>query len=227
MSLLRLLAAGRSLVDPKDSASRYRMRQKIRLPKFGSAQNPFRARNESPAVPAVPGAIPSLEPRVTAANPAATGSPPHVHSRQGPENPTPGAASAPQFEAQVKRVPTAEEKAAARLKKTVRLPLSTPPARTAASASPASAQGGWRRRLRRLNPLGWWPRRRRGGASTQASGPGRRAVQCELSLDRVKVVRNDLSDTDVEIVQAKQERKPGPDAGTAERGLSLAETPGS
>jgi hypothetical protein len=40
-------------------------------------------------------------------------------------------------------------------------------------------------------------------------------TQCELSLDQVKVVRNDLSDTDFEVVARrgkKAERKPAPTA---------------
>src|SRR5262245_50871729 len=43
-------------------------------------------------------------------------------------------------------------------------------------------------------------------------------VQSELSLDGVKVVRNDLSDSDLEIVRAK------PPAPTQDSGLSMAET---
>mgnify|MGYP001768041345 CR=1 FL=1 len=41
--LVRLLTTGRSLVDLKNTASRYRMRQKNPLPNFGSEKNPFAA----------------------------------------------------------------------------------------------------------------------------------------------------------------------------------------
>jgi hypothetical protein len=45
-------------------------------------------------------------------------------------------------------------------------------------------------------------------------------VQVELSLDRVRVVRNDLSDSDLEIVPA---RKDSAHSGTAETGEKIAE----
>ncbi len=49
MSLLRLLRAGKSLVDNQDSVGRYRLTSQRLLPKFGSKKNPFRApANESP-----------------------------------------------------------------------------------------------------------------------------------------------------------------------------------
>ena len=54
-------------------------------------------------------------------------------------------------------------------------------------------------RLKKIKPLSFWKGRQlRGGAGKIK--PVKSAVQGELSLDRVKVVRNDLSDTDLEIV---------------------------
>src|SRR5215470_13554521 len=43
MSLVRLLKAGKSLTDLKNSTSQYRMRSRFLLPKFGSTKNPFTA----------------------------------------------------------------------------------------------------------------------------------------------------------------------------------------
>lgn len=59
-----------------------------------------------------------------------------------------------------------------------------------------------RRVAANVNPLGWWKRRQ---AQRQLSFARAKnaPVQGELSLDRIKVVRNDLSDADVEIVPAK------------------------
>jgi hypothetical protein len=49
----------------------------------------------------------------------------------------------------------------------------------------------------------------------RACAPAGAATQCELSLDRVKVVRNDLSDSDFEVVARRRNKvdpKPAPAA---------------
>ena len=63
-------------------------------------------------------------------------------------------------------------------------------------------------------PVGWWeklaalvPGSRRGSKPTKATRALKPAVQCELSLEKIQVMRNDLSDTDLEVIPAK---KPGP-----------------
>ena len=176
MSLLRLLKAGRSLVNPKESGSRYRMHERIQLPKFGSSKNPFSARSETPAVLAAPGAIDS--------------------------------------EPTSKRELSPAEEAAARLKQTVRLPPALPVPQLARAGEMSRA---W------WNPLTWWKSGSGGG------GPGLRtsepAVQGELSLDQVKVVRNDLSDSDVEVVQPSQAVKPGGKARESEPDTAMEEAP--
>lgn len=55
----------------------------------------------------------------------------------------------------------------------------------------------------RFNPISFW-------RSTRAPAPqkAQRPVQAELSLDRVKVVHNDLTDADVEIVPIKSRTVP-------------------
>jgi len=106
-------------------------------------------------------------------------------------------------------------------------------------ASPMSAPGGVpdsQERNGMINALGerlaryasqmrklvFWRR----GQAAQREIPrfGKPLVQGELSLDRVKVVRNDLSDTDLEIVRPKpQVVAPEPSAGNEKPKPGLAE----
>jgi len=116
------------------------------------------------------------------------------------------------------------EIAAANLKKTQSLPVpaqpgakpaAAPVAQTASVASapaalepakPSPAVDGW---LKKLNPLVWFGNRK--PAETKSAVPrfnkGKAPVQGELSLDNIKVMRNDLSDADVEIVTAQMPMK--------------------
>jgi len=91
----------------------------------------------------------------------------------------------------------------------VKLAVSAPGAKPAAMAP---APGSW---SARLNPM---TRLRREPAS-----PARpvTAVQTELTLDTVKVVHNDLSDADVEVVPLKS--RPARPAGVAEPGFAWSE----
>ena len=73
MSFGRLLAAGKCLVSG-DVAGRYQMRKHIRLPKFISPRNPFRAESAeetAPAQPLAPATIASAESAEVAAAPVA------------------------------------------------------------------------------------------------------------------------------------------------------------
>ena len=60
--------------------------------------------------------------------------------------------------------------------------------------------GEWSRKMNSLPRLAQWP------GPVQAAGPrlAKPPVQPELSLDKVQVVRNDLSDADFEVVPAKR-----------------------
>lgn len=69
MSLVRLLTAGKCLVGFNDSASRYCMRRKNLLPRFGSPKNPFIARPEA-ANPASTSAAPEAQPKGPQMTPA-------------------------------------------------------------------------------------------------------------------------------------------------------------
>jgi hypothetical protein len=56
--------------------------------------------------------------------------------------------------------------------------------------------------IQKVNPLAYLP-------SREADKPVKaRAVQTELSLERVKVMRNDLNDTDLEVIPARTAGKP-------------------
>jgi len=125
-------------------------------------------------------------------------------------------------EAQLPKLSPAEIKAA-NMKKTQRLPVlgevrdvpkvpleTCEEARASAEAEakaaredarPAEAVDGW---LKKLNPMVWLQNRKPAGAkATPRFGGGKRPVQGELSLDNIKVMRNDLSEADVEVVTAK------------------------
>jgi hypothetical protein len=95
------------------------------------------------------------------------------------------------------------------LKKTQLLPVPVVPAEPTVAASrdskpaePSPVVDGW---LKKINPMVWFGSHKPAGpkpalpCSDKLAGP----VQGELSLDNIKVMRNDLSETDVEIVPAK------------------------
>ena len=70
------------------------------------------------------------------------------------------------------------------------------------STKPAPVVDGW---LKKLNPMVWLQNRKpvEAKATIARFGGRRRPVQGELSLDSIKVMRNDLSETDVEVVPVK------------------------
>jgi hypothetical protein len=175
MSLLRLLTAGKSLVGLKKLEGRYRLPGARTLPKFGSKKNPFRATVvPEKAEPAEPG--PALAPEER--SPEQRG--------KGDEN------------ASVETPRVAEKPALARTA-AADLPGAEPqkdcrvaPDQDKTPGQPAFRPSGIRAfllwgRARRVKPLG--------------ARNGRPMVQGELSLDSVKVVRNDLSESDLEVVR--------------------------
>lgn len=102
---------------------------------------------------------------------------------------------------------TPAEIAAANLKKTQPLPaLGEPSAKViqdpAELTKPAAVVDGW---LKKINPLVWFGNRK--PAEPKPAIPRFKKthtpVQGELSLDNIKVMRNDLSETDVEVVPAR------------------------
>jgi hypothetical protein len=134
---------------------------------------------------------------------------------------------------------TPAEIAAANLKKTQRLPvmpqveaqtetatsmeMDSQPASTEPEGVP-SVVGGW---LQKLNPMVWLENNKPAEAKLALPSPGKMPVQGELSLDNIKVMRNDLSETDVEIVPGKVRPTniPSASAGAAAAVMAVPELP--
>jgi hypothetical protein len=68
----------------------------------------------------------------------------------------------------------------------------------------------------KLNPVSAWR-----GSKVEAGNSARPEVQAELSLDTVKVVHNDLSDADVEVVPIKSRSTPAPDLPPAKKSWEI------
>lgn len=184
MSLGKLLATGRSLVGGAPDAGRYNLSERNRLPKFGSAKNPFAAPAATPATLAsVEGAEPApIEvPVVKAATPFSV--------MESPVS-APGAATATVTVPQAKIVERVQ---------VVLTVVRGGAERVLAVAWPllksfAARVAGWVGRL-----LGWF---RRSEPNSFIPRFGKPAVQTELSLDNVRVLRSDLVESDLEVVVA-------------------------
>jgi hypothetical protein len=182
MSLLRLLATGKSLVGMQDTGSRYQMRTRNLLPKFGSAKNPF-------AQPP-PNAGTSGGSATSSSAKLETGS---LFEPAAPE---------PAPREPVKAPPIKESNMPAKQPVAAALPAKVE-AKQAASpppVTPSSKPGRWSGWVKKLNPLSLLPPLRGAGGRSR---PARKHVQTELTLEKVRVVRNDLSDSDMEIIPGK------------------------
>jgi hypothetical protein len=176
MSLMRLLTTGKTLVDLKNSTSRYHMPGKSILPKFGSMKNPF----------------------VTAAK----NQPAQVAAEITPKNEPRESKNELVQMKETKRLPMLPEK----MKETKRLPFVA--ARNGVEKQDIKPTvwkkilGGAGAVIGKLNQLAW---RLDPNPPVKSGIPrfDKPVVQGELSLDNIKVVRNDLSDADMEIVPAK------------------------
>lgn len=189
--LVRLLTTGRSLVDLKNSAVEYRMRRKNLLPKFGGKKNPFAASDSAQsAKPVRPAAVQVdlLKPGLTPAE--------QMAAKLKETVPLPVIAPAVQTE---KANPSGEIVAVQS--------IATPKAPAVPTPLMPRKPGRFSAWVAKLNPLAWLPRRNAAGKSAIPRFH-RPPVQVELSLDNVKVLRNDLSDADVEVVPAKPVAKP-------------------
>jgi hypothetical protein len=183
MSLLRLLATGKSLVGMPNTNSRYQMRTRNLLPKFGSAKNPFAPppppSSESPgptnnSTPAKLETASLFEPAAPEAVPTKPVKPVAVKESKTP--PPQAAVPAPPVKVEARQA--------------------TKPAPVAPSGKPTRV-AGW---VKKLNPLSLLPPWRGDG---NRGRPARKHVQTELTLEKVRVVRNDLSDMDFEIVPGR------------------------
>jgi hypothetical protein len=196
MSLLKLLSAGKSLDGKKPTASPYRMRTANLLPKFGSAKNPF-----APA--------PKSEPSTPEAGKSAAGL--ETGSLFETE---PKAVSAP---VRKEPAPKEPELAVAPEKRTEPKPVTAAPVAPAAKEAKPGALAGL---VKKLNLLAYLPKRQPGARANRPK-TARIAVQGELSLERVRVLRNELNDSDLEFVPVK----PAVNMGTAGTMLPAAPRP--
>jgi len=173
MSLMQLLTNGKTLVDLKNSTSRYHMPGKNFLPKFGPAKNPFTPQQVRPVAPA-----PAATPKPIAAVPKI----------------------APAALKETQRLPVVPVK----LKETKRLPFV---AARKVSVPAASGPAWWERFLDWAGEMmarpGAWLAARKTPVKSAIPRFEKPVVQGELSLENIKVVRNDLSDADMEVVPAK------------------------
>ncbi len=185
MSLLRLLTAGKTFVGLKKLESRYHLPVDRAFPKFGPKKNPFRAT----VVPekADPGeaaeAAGTIAQEQAGMVQPATGAQ-EVNVEVPPHTPEP----APQGAADAD-VPRAEPRK---------------DSRTAPDQAKTLDQPG--RRPSGLRAFLLWGRAKK--AKPFGGRAGRAMVQAELSLDTVKVVRNDLSESDLEVVRVSRAATP-------------------
>ena len=164
MSLGKLLTSGKSLVGLHDPDSRYQMRAKNLLPKFGSDKNPF--------------------------------------TRVKPESLEPAPVEKIQT---ITRTMTPPEIAAARLKETKRLPAVTAikGGNELSNTDLKTKALSWIGALgKKANLLAWW-RARKTKAAKSVAPFAKAPVQAELSLDKIKVLRNDLSEGDLEVAPVR------------------------
>jgi hypothetical protein len=186
MSLVRLLTAGKSLVGGvHDSAARYRMSDPRAMPRFGSARNPFQ----------------SKESKATDSQPAA---PANFGVGNGNGNSAPSPRDEERVAAtQAENLPTAETaNATASVQPVEAVKEEAVPVEQPVAAKPSAGKSGGSKRISQwmAKVAAWMPKKRsREAIVPQSAAP----IQGELSLEKVRVMRNDLSDTDLEIVSAK------------------------
>lgn len=198
MNFLRLFAAGKGLIGMRNSTSPYRMKRGAGLPKFGSPKNPFAPPPFTEPLNASP-CKPEAEKESAVGRETAV-----METERLFKAATPEPVAKPQEPAPVRAAKSAKSN----------LPPIQPAQPELRPAAPASSKpepkrtpaGAWLKKVKKLNPLALLPTRQKSG-SVARSHALRPAVQGELSLDKVKVVRNDLSDTDLEIVPARNAMK--------------------
>jgi len=201
MSLGKLLTTGKSLVGLSQSGSRYQLR-KGALPKFESAKNPFTAKSQPESGEREP-QLPKLEAAESA-----------VVDAKKPQHLSALGALIVDREAAVvasRAVPPAG------------------PAKVSEPSKVAAPVDSW---LKKINPMVWFGNRKPAEpkpAIPRFSKP-HAPIQGELSLDNIKVMRNDLSEADVEVVPAKARAPkaisaPAPQAGAAAMALPVPDLP--
>lgn len=211
MKLGKLLAAGKSIMNGRADVS-YRSSKQIYLPKFGSSKNPFK--NESPA---------QIEPGVSLGGGATARSAENCRDSVLSQDESAGPIGTPE-PAQFAAGPVSRAKAKVFKPASVQ-PISESVVRPGVSvvrcseAAVEKSTAGFAPRVLppaekkeakdwgKFNPISIiraaLPSGKSGHLDDMAKGQRVTPTQTELSLDSVKVVHNDLSDVDVEIVPIK------------------------
>lgn len=177
----------------KETVSPYRMRTANLLPKFGSPKNPFAPAPKTEPITPERTATPTPAPAIAAAKPVPAKTEPvkmetiSLFDAKPIESPAPAKVT----EAQPVAVQPVKAEPA---------PTKLPSAAKVVPARKPMPLAGW---IKKVNPLSYLPTRELGVKNAIRSKGVRTPVQAELSLEKVKVVRNDLSDTDLEIIPAK------------------------
>lgn len=202
MKLGKLLAAGKSIMNGHTDIS-YRSSKQIYLPKFGSAKNPFKSDAPGLTAETIPSPAPTVakEPCVSTNAPAAIDKKAPATTRlparvASPGEPPEGHGSVPHREigtasngmSNGEPSATVQHKANAKFE-----PQSVIHNSLSENAST----------LQRFNALVRSALGKARPSDKSAKNQKATATQTELSLDSVKVVHNDLSDVDVEIVPIK------------------------
>lgn len=189
------------MVGMQDNLSRYRLTKQRLLPKFGSKKNPF-----APPAVAEPGVSTPAQPKTAPCFENKTGEPAAAANFKSVESiSVQPAKTGTKADGATAVVPPREPVLANRNGQRD----SAPP--LAARSRKSALAGNW---LKVAGLLSGLLERK---PKTAGLRPARMPVQCELSLEKVKVVRNDLSDTDIEFRTA---RKPLPSVDPSSTGAS-------
>lgn len=189
MSLGKLLATGRSLAGGP-TLGRYNVSERNRLPKFGSTKNPFAQPGSTAA--AEPTAVPAPAALPASAAPA----PAPASGSVAPNTNSPFSTPDLKRTQVIPRLPTLTWMQRANHARDAIVALG----KRAYALTLAGAAKLWDLTT---NLLGRMKRVRRKEPQSVIPRFGKPAVQGELSLDNVKVIRNDLEESDLEIVTAQ------------------------
>ena len=213
MSLLRLLTSGKSLIGLQEETTRYRMKGQGMLPQFVVARNPFRSTATSTLGRKAPAAA-------SRANRA-----PVVPS--GPTGPPDEAVGSPE---PLKAPPVTASLSRKLEHPEVKTQTDEPAAPTVVEALGGSAPSNGSRLASWLKglstrPKEWFRSRLPRGGGPAAARSAKPLQQAELSLDSVRVVRNDLSDCDDVFVRPNPGLASSPENESRESSEALGSGP--
>ena len=211
MKLGKLLAAGKSIMNGRTDIS-YRSSRQIYLPKFGMPKNPFKPESEQPAE-ATPSSA-TAEPRPSAGGYKTIANAVAVSVAERTETPCRmnrgGGETAVGHDAtrsNAHAAPKRSEGESALQRRNAAKSSGTNSSAANSQSAVAAAPTARILKLPRFNPFlilrDALPGGRAKASTKTVKGQKGTPTQTELSLDSVRVVHNDLSDVDVEVVPIK------------------------